>query len=68
MNKEHEIVLYQINKTNICVSVFYEETFGLTQKAMADYLIVLRIIFLCAYYTFFEEKNWMKSQLPIFPR
>lgn len=28
MNKEHEIVLYQIDKTNICVSVFFrEETF-----------------------------------------
>lgn len=29
MNKEHEIVLYQIDKTNICVRVFFhEETFG----------------------------------------
>ena len=37
MNKEHEIVLYQIDKTNICVSVFFhEETFWLTQKAMAE--------------------------------
>ena len=37
MNKEHEIVLYQMDKTNICVSVFFhEETFWLTQKAMAE--------------------------------
>lgn len=37
MNKEHEIVLYQIEKTNICVSVFFrEETFWMTQKAMAE--------------------------------
>jgi len=37
MNKEHEIVLYQMDNTNICVSVYYkDETFWLTQKAMAD--------------------------------
>ena len=37
MNKEHEIVLYQIDKTNICVSVFFhEETFWMTQRAMAE--------------------------------
>ena len=37
MSKEQEIVLYQIDKTNICVSVFFHEaTFWMTQKAMAD--------------------------------
>lgn len=37
MNKEHEIVLYQIDDTNVCVNVIYgEETFWLTQKAMAE--------------------------------
>ncbi len=37
MNQEHEIVLYQIEDTNICVSViFKDETFWLTQKAMAE--------------------------------
>lgn len=37
MNKEHEIVLYQIDKTNICVTVFFhKETFWMTQKAMAE--------------------------------
>lgn len=37
MNKEHEIVLYQIDDTNVCVNVVYnEETFWLTQKAMAE--------------------------------
>ena len=29
MNQEHEVVLYQIEGTNICVNVmFKEETFG----------------------------------------
>ena len=37
MMKEHEIVLYQIDKTNIYVNVFFgEETFWMTQKAMAE--------------------------------
>ena len=37
MNKEHEIVLHQIDDTNVCVNVVYnEETFWLTQKAMAE--------------------------------
>lgn len=37
MNQEHEIVLYQIEDTNICVNViFKDETFLMTQKAMAE--------------------------------
>ena len=37
MNNEHQIVLYQVNDTNVCVSViFQEETFWLTQKAMSE--------------------------------
>ena len=37
MNKEQEIVLYQTDKANVCVSVFFhEETFWMTQKAMAE--------------------------------
>lgn len=37
MNQEHEIVLYQLENTNICVSViFKDETFWLTQRAMAE--------------------------------
>ena len=37
MNQEHEIVLYQIEDTNICVNViFKEETFWMTQKALAE--------------------------------
>ena len=37
MEQKHEIVLYQIDDTNICVSVYYEnETFWLTTKAMAE--------------------------------
>ena len=37
MIKEHEIVLYQIDKANICVNVFFgEENFWMTQKAMAE--------------------------------
>ncbi|MEE1314195.1 MAG: virulence RhuM family protein [Faecalimonas sp.] len=37
MNNEHEIVLYQLDNTNVCVNViFKDETFWLTQKAMAE--------------------------------
>lgn len=37
MINEHEIVLYQIDKTNICVNViFSKETFWMAQKAMAE--------------------------------
>lgn len=37
MDQEHEVVLYQIEGTNICVNVmFKEETFWMTQKAMAN--------------------------------
>ncbi|MDE5779545.1 MAG: virulence RhuM family protein [Lachnospiraceae bacterium] len=37
MDREHEIVLYQIEDTNICVNVFFkDETFWLTQRAMAE--------------------------------
>ena len=36
-DQQHEIVLYQIDDTNICVSVIYkDETFWMTQKAMAE--------------------------------
>ena len=34
---QHNIVLYQDDNTNVCVSVYYNhETFWLTQKAMAE--------------------------------
>ena len=34
---QHEIVLYQMEDTNVCVSVYYEnETFWMTTKAMAE--------------------------------
>ena len=37
MNQEHKIVLYQVEDTNICVNVmFKEDTFWMTQKAMAE--------------------------------
>ncbi|MGI6094924.1 MAG: RhuM family protein [Lachnospiraceae bacterium] len=37
MKQEHEIVLYQIEDTNVCVNViFKEETFWMTQKAIAE--------------------------------
>ena len=37
MKQEHEIILYQIDNTNICVNViFKDETFWLTQKVMAE--------------------------------
>ena len=35
--QEHEIVLYQIDNTSVCVSViFKDETFWLSQKAMGE--------------------------------
>ena len=37
MGKEHEIILYQIDDTNICVNVvFQDETFWLNTRAMAE--------------------------------
>jgi len=34
---KHEIVLYQLDETNICVDVYYKnETFWVTQKTMAE--------------------------------
>ena len=37
MKQEHEIVLYQVEGTNICVNVmFKEDTFWMTQKAIAE--------------------------------
>ncbi len=34
---QHEIILYQMENTNVCVSVYYEdETFWLSQKAMGE--------------------------------
>ena len=37
MYKENNIVLYQIEDTNVCVKVIYkDETFWLSQKAMAE--------------------------------
>lgn len=37
MNQEHEIILYQLDDTNVCVNVIFKnETFWLTQKAMAE--------------------------------
>lgn len=37
MDQEHEIILYQVEDTNICVNVlFKDETFWMSQKAMAE--------------------------------
>jgi len=37
MDNSHEIVLYQLDDTKVCVNVYYEdETFWLTQKSMAE--------------------------------
>ena len=37
MEQKHDIVLYQIDDTNVCVSVIYkDETFWLTQRAMSE--------------------------------
>ena len=37
MNSEHEIVLYQVDDTNVCVNVYFaDETFWMTTRAMAE--------------------------------
>lgn len=37
MSNQHNIVLYQMDDTNVCVNVYYEdETFWLTTKAMSE--------------------------------
>lgn len=37
MNRQHEVILYQIDETNVCVNViFKDETFWLSQKLMAE--------------------------------
>lgn len=37
MNMEHEIVSYQLDNTNVCINViFKDDTFWLTQRAMAE--------------------------------
>lgn len=37
MENKHEIILYQMDDTNVCVSVYYQdETFWLSQKAMGE--------------------------------
>lgn len=37
MNQENNIVLYQVDNINVCVRVIYHnETFWLTQRAMAE--------------------------------
>lgn len=37
MQAEHEIVLYQKGETNVYINVYFKnETFGLTQKVMAE--------------------------------
>ena len=41
MEQKHDIVLYQIDDTNVCVSVIYkDETFWLTRMSMAELLDV----------------------------
>ena len=37
MENKHEIILYQMDDTNVCVSVYYQdETFWLSQKTMGE--------------------------------
>ena len=37
MNRQHEVILYQIDETNVCVNViFIDETFWLSQKLMSE--------------------------------
>ena len=65
MIQEHEIVLYQVEGTNICVNVvFKDETFWMTQKAMAELFDVN--VFQNIYLIYLRKENFLKRQL--FPK
>lgn len=67
MIQEHEIVLYQVEDTNICVNVvFKDETFWMTQKAMAELFDVNVPAISKHLSNIFEEGELLKRQL--FPK
>lgn len=67
MIQEHEIVLYQVEGTNICVNVvFKDETFWMTQKAMAELFDVNVPAISKHLSNIFEEGELLKRQL--FPK
>ena len=62
MIQEHEIVLYQVEGTNICVNVvFKDETFWMTQKAMAELFDVNVPAISKHLYNIFEEGELFKE-------
>lgn len=62
MIQEHEIVLYQVEDTNICVNaVFKDETFWMTQKAMAELFDVNVPAISKHLYNIFEEGELFKE-------
>ena len=67
MIQEHEIVLYQVEGTNICVNVvFKDETFWMTQKAMAELFDVNVPAISKHYLIYLRKENFLKRQL--FPK
>ena len=67
MIQEHEIVLYQVEDTNICVNVvFKDETFWMTQKAMAELFDVNVPAISNIYLIYLRKENFLKRQL--FPK
>ena len=55
-SQQHSIVLYQTDSSNVCVNVFYtNETFWLTQKAMAELFGVQKVAISKHLKNIFEE-------------
>ena len=64
MIQEHEIVLYQVEDTNICVNVvFKDETFWMTQKAMAELFDVQRPAITKHLLNIFEDNELDKNSV-----
>ena len=69
VRQQHDIVLYQIDETNICISVVYEdETFWLTQKAMAELFECSSDNISLHLKTFLKRENCRRIQLPSISR
>lgn len=62
-----EVVLYQTDDGNVNVSViYYDETFWLTQKAMAELLVLMFQLYLSTFKIYMKMVNYSKIQL--FPK
>ena len=62
METKRQIILYQMNDTNVCVSVYYEnETFWLTVKAMAELFGVNTQAITKHLHNIYEEEELMRE-------